>query len=109
MNVAIVVGNLGADPDLKNGEDEDRAVARISVATDSRIKGEDVTQWHRITIFGKQAINAAKYLKKGSKVGVTAEIRYGKYDKDGQTVYTTDLIANRVEYLSSKAESEEEF
>lgn len=105
MNIAIIVGNLGADPELRytpNGN----AVMDMSVATSTRINGEDKTEWHKVTVWGKTAESCANYLSKGSKVGIKGRIEYQKYEKDGETRYMTKIVADNVEFLSSKGEED---
>lgn len=108
MNKAMLIGNLGSDPDtryLPNGD----AVATISVATNKRWKdkqtGEqkDHTEWHRCTAFGKRAETIAKYLRKGSKVFIEGELRTNKWtDKDGIDRYSTDIRIDNFEFLDKK-------
>ena len=65
---------------------------------------KQTTSWIPVVCFGKTADNCSKFLKKGSKVGIVGRIQTGSYEKDGKKVYTTDVIANSVEFLSSKTE-----
>jgi single-strand DNA-binding protein len=95
VNKAIIVGNLGKDPEVRytaSGE----AICNITVATSDTWKdkatGEkkEATEWHRISFFGKLAEIAGQYLKKGSQVYVEGSIRTRKWtDKEGQERYTT--------------------
>jgi len=84
------------------------AVTKFTIAVNriSRREGGDTADFIRVTVFDKQAENVERYLRKGSKVGVEGRIQTGSYEKDGKTVYTTDVIANRVEFLESKRDSE---
>ena len=78
------------------------AVATFSIAIDrvQRAGKEKQTDFPRITVFGKQAENCEKYLTKGRLVGVQGRLQTGSYkNKDGATVYTTDVVADRVEFL----------
>ena len=78
------------------------AVATFTVAIDRPVRagGEKQTDFPRVTVFGKQAENCEKYLAKGRLVGVQGRIQTGSYqNKDGVTVYTTDVVADRVEFL----------
>lgn len=105
MNLVVLVGNLGGDPELKQAGETN--IAKFSVATTDGWGDRAKTNWHRITVFGKQAESCSTFLKKGSKVSISGRIDYGSYDKDdGSKVYTTDIIADRVEFLSSKSESQ---
>ncbi|MBM3329526.1 MAG: single-stranded DNA-binding protein, partial [Calditrichaeota bacterium] len=98
VNKVILIGNLGRDPEisyLPSG----MAVAKFSLATsDSRRKGdnewEEITEWHRITLFGKQAETAGQYLSKGSQAYIEGRIRYGSYERDGIKHNTVDIIGN---------------
>lgn len=81
------------------------AVARFSIAIDRPVKsGEDKkTDFPSIVVFGKQAENCERYLGKGRMVGIEGRIQTGSYtNKDGQKVYTTDVVANRVEFIDWK-------
>lgn len=110
MNKAIIIGNLGADPDLKSLESGTQ-VCNLSIATESRNKknGEWIneTEWHRVTVFNKTAENCHTYLRKGAKVCIIGRIKTDKYtDKEGVEKYTTKIIANEVEFLSRVEKSE---
>lgn len=107
INKAIIVGNLGADPEVRYTQDN-TAVATISVATSEKWKdanGEqkEKTEWHRIVAWGKTAENAQKYLSKGSKIYVEGPIETRSWeDKDGVTRYTTEIKALKLQFLDSK-------
>ena len=108
MNKAIFIGRLTKDPVVRDGESV--KIANFSLAIDRYSKSEEKhTDFPRITVFGKQAENAEKYLKKGQLVCVEASVRTGQFtNKDGEKVYTTDFIADKVEYLSWENNTEEE-
>lgn len=100
INKVILVGNLGQDPDVRympNGN----AVANISVATSESWKNKDTgapqekTEWHRVVFFGKLAEIVEKYLKKGSKVYLEGKLQTRKWEKDGQTRYTTEVVVDQ--------------
>lgn len=107
VNKAIIVGNLGKDPEVRYLPSGD-AVANITVATSSKYKnkaGEMVeeTEWHRISFFGKLAEVVGQYLKKGSSVYVEGKIKTRKYtDKDGVEKYATDIVASEMQMLGGK-------
>jgi single-strand DNA-binding protein len=114
VNKVIIVGNLGRDPEtryLPSGE----AVTNISVATTDTWKdkatGEkkEATEWHRVSFFGKLAEIAGEYLKKGSQVYVEGSLRTRKYqDKEtGKDRYSTEIRADRMQMLGSRAGSGE--
>ncbi len=105
VNKAIVVGNLGNDPEIRyaaNGS----AIASISVATSERWKDknsgeqQERTEWHRIKLFGRQAELAGEYLKKGSQVYIEGRIQTSKYqDKDGNDRWSTEIVAREMTFL----------
>ena len=104
VNKVILVGRLGADPEVKHLQN-DRAVCNLSVATSEQWKdkqsGEkkEKTEWHRVTAFGEQAENCGKYLAKGRLVAVQGKLQTRSYEKDGQKHYATDVVADRVVFL----------
>ena len=109
VNKVILVGNLGADPETKYLPSGD-AVTNIRVATTDRWKdkasGEtkEATEWHRIAFFGRLAEIAGEYLKKGSQVYVEGRIRTRKWqDKEGQDRYSTEIVADTMQMLGSRA------
>jgi single-strand DNA-binding protein len=109
VNKVIIVGNLGRDPEtryLPSGE----AVTNISVATTDTWKdktsGEkkEQTEWHRVSFFGRLAEIAGEYLKKGSQVYVEGSLRTRKWqDKEGKDRYTTEIRADTMQMLGSRA------
>ena len=109
VNKAILVGNLGNDPEVKYTQGG-MAITKISLATTSVRKDKDgnqqeQTQWHRVTFFGKLGEIAGEYLKKGSQVYVEGEIRYDKYTgQDGVEKYSTDIVANEMQMLGGRSE-----
>lgn len=97
MNNVNLIGRLTKDPDVRYIAESQKAVARFSIAVD-RIG--DGTDFPSIVAFGKTAENCERYIRKGSKVGITGRISTGKYeDNEGYTHYTTDVVADRVEFL----------
>jgi len=109
VNKVILVGNLGADPETKYLPSGD-AVTNIRIATTDKWKdkasGEqkEATEWHRIAFFGRLAEIAGEYLKKGSQVYVEGSLRTRKWqDKDGQDRYTTEIRADSMQMLGSRA------
>lgn len=104
MNQVTIFGNLGAAPESRQTA-SGLAVTNLSVATNERVKqqGEwtDHTEWHRVTVFGKQAEVCNQYLAKGSKVLVTGKLRTRKFtDKQGQERWSTEILADSVEFGS---------
>ena len=110
MNIVIMTGRLTADPEVRYSNQQ-TAVARYRLAVDRRFKreGEPEADFITVVAFGKAGEFAEKYLKKGTKVGVTGRIQTGSYKKnDGQTVWTTEVIADAQEFLESKKEQKTE-
>lgn len=109
MNKVILMGRLTKDPDVRNtGDDSSKAVAKYTLAVDRRFKrdGEDNADFINCTVFGKGAEFAEKYLSKGIKLVVTGRIQTGSYtNKEGQRVYTTDVIVEEQEFAESKNSS----
>ena len=109
INKAILVGNLGNDPETKYTQGG-MAITKISLATTSVRKDRDgnnqeQTQWHRVTFFGKLGEIAGEYLKKGSQVYIEGSLRTDKYTgKDGVERYTTDIIASEMQMLGGGGE-----
>lgn len=102
MNSVALIGRLTKDPDVRYISENQTAVASFTVEIDRPVKAgqEKKADFPRVTIFGKQAENCEKYLAKGRLVGVQGRIQTGSYtNKDGVTVYTTDVVADRVEFL----------
>lgn len=105
MNKVLLLGNLGADPDMKYTA-AGTAVCNFSMATTKTFKDkagakQEKTAWHRCVSWGKLAEICGKYLKKGSQVLIEGSIDYGSYEKDGHTVYTTTIIADQLTMLGS--------
>ena len=100
MNNVILIGRTTREVELRYTTSQ-TAVARFSLAVERPVKdGEKKADFPNIIVFGKQAENCEKYLAKGRKVAVQGRLQTGSYeDKDGKRVYTTDVIAERVEFL----------
>lgn len=98
MNSSILIGRLTKDPEVRY-TNSDKAVCKVVVAVDRFSNGKKEADFIPVTIFGKQAESLAKYQKKGNRIGVQGSIRTGSYEKqDGTKVYTTEVVANMVEY-----------
>ena len=103
VNKVIIVGRLGADPELK-ATPSGRSVCNFSVATDE-YAGKDKpkrTEWHRCAVWAEQGEACAKYLKKGSEVYVEGRLETRSWEKDGVKRYATDIVAERVQFLGGK-------
>ncbi len=112
VNKVIIVGRLGADPELKsvgNGQN----VARLSIATSENWTGKDGqkqerTEWHRVVVWGRQAENCAKHLAKGRQVFVEGRLQTRSWeDQQGQKKYATEIVANNVQFLGGNSERTE--
>ena len=108
INKVIIIGNLGRDPETRYMPDGG-AITNISVATTDKWKDkngemQEKTEWHRVAFFGKLAEIAGEYLKKGSQVYVEGRLQTRKWqDKDGADKYTTEIVANQMQMLGSRA------
>ncbi len=104
VNKAIIVGNLGKDPEVRFTQ-SGRAVASFSVATtetwmDQESGRQERTEWHNIVVWGKQAETCGQYLSKGRQVYIEGSIRNRSYDdRDGNKRYITEIVAQRVQFL----------
>lgn len=103
VNKVILVGNLGDDPETTYTRNE-KAVCRIRLATtavwkDDKGNKQERTEWHRCVAFGKAGEIIDEYAEKGSQLYIEGHIRYDKYEKDGITRYTTDIIIDEFQFL----------
>jgi len=113
MNRVVLAGRLTADPDIRHtGGAEDLAVARYRLAVDRRVarnNGEQTADFINCVAFGKRAEFAEKYLHKGIKIMISGRIQTGSYkDKEGRTVYTTDVVVEEHEFCESKGSGSSE-
>lgn len=113
LNKAILIGNLGKDPEVRfmpNGD----AVCNFSIATTESYKDkngdkQDKTEWHNVTIYRKLAEIAGQYLKKGSQVYLEGKIQTRKWqDKEGNDRYTTEIVCDEMKMLGGKQESQQQ-
>ncbi len=111
MNKVILVGRLTRDPEVRRGgADGNLAIARYTLAVDRRFQreGEASADFIGCVAFGKQAEFAERYLRKGVKIGVIGRIQTGSFtNREGQKVYTTDVVVDEHEFMESKAASAE--
>lgn len=111
INKVILVGNLGQDPEIKYTAGG-AAVTTISIATSDSWKDKDTgedqerTEWHRVVLWRRLAEITGEYLKKGSKVYIEGQLQTRKWEQDGQTRYTTEIVAKDIQFLDSKGNSE---
>lgn len=102
MNSVVLIGRLTKDPEVRYTAGDQMAVANFTIAIDRPTKQgkEKQADFPRIIVFGRSAENCEKFLSKGRLVGVQGRIQTGSYkNKNGDTVYTTDVVADRVEFL----------
>jgi single-strand DNA-binding protein len=118
LNKATLIGNLGADPEVRSTSNGSR-VATLSLATSRQWKGQsgekqEKTEWHRVVLWNNKASNLAdiaeRFCKKGDKVYVEGTIEYRTWqDREGQTRYTTEINARELILLSGRGEGSESF
>ena len=108
VNKVILVGNLGADPEVRQSPNGS-VVANLNVATgeswkDQQGQWQERTEWHRVVLFGRTAEVARDYLRKGSKIYLEGRLQTRKWqDKNGQDRYTTEIVANDMQMLDRAA------
>ena len=109
MNKVILIGRLTKDPDVRYSQGEKpMAIASYSLAVDRMYKrdGEPSADFINCKAFGKQGEFVEKYLRKGMKIAITGHIQTGSYtNRDGNKVYTTDVVVEQHEFCESRAES----
>lgn len=111
MNKVILMGRLTKDPDISytTSNGNQMAIARYTLAVDRRFKrdGEQTADFIRCVAFGRSGEFAEKYFHRGTKIVAEGRIQTGSYqDKDGKTVYTTEVVVENQEFAESKAASE---
>lgn len=113
VNKVILVGNLGADPELRNAGGQ--AVTTIRLATTDRVKDKDKdgqwtdrTEWHNVVVWGKTAENVHQYAKKGKQLYIEGRLQTRKWqDKDGHDRYSTEVVAEAVKFLGPRGGGED--
>ena len=109
VNKVIVIGRLGADPEVKTIAGGN-TVARLSIATsenwtDKQGQKQERTEWHRVVVWGKLAELCGKYLSKGRQAYIEGRLQTRSWeDQSGQKKYTTEIVANTVQFLGGGAE-----
>jgi single-strand DNA-binding protein len=102
LNRVMLLGNLGADPELRFGQNAEQAVLRLRLATtesyfDKRSnERKERTNWHNVVVFGKRGEALQKILQKGSTIFIEGRLQTSSYEKDGQKIWRTDIVANNV-------------
>jgi single-strand DNA-binding protein len=100
LNKVMLLGNLGADPELKVTQGG-QAVLKLRLATtesylDRNNARQERTEWHRVTLWGKRAEALAKFLTKGERIFVEGRISTSSYEKDGEKRYSTEVVATNI-------------
>lgn len=104
MNKFIGIGRITAKPELQYTPSTQTAVTHFTVAINRQSK-EGGADFIRVTAFGRQAENICRYMDKGRMIAIDGKIQTGSYiDKDGKTVYTTDVVVGNTEFLGSASE-----
>lgn len=110
VNKVIIVGRLGADPEIKSVGNS-QSVARLNIATSESWTGKDGnkqerTEWHRVVVWGRQAENCAKHLSKGRQVYVEGRLQTRSWEDSatGQKKYATEIVASTVQFLGGGSE-----
>jgi len=109
VNKAILVGNLGQDPEIRS-TGSGTPVATLRIATSDRRKDRegnwtDHTEWHTVVVFGRQAENVGKYCRKGKQLFIEGRIQTRKWqDRDGRDRYNTEIVADTVRFLGGRGD-----
>lgn len=103
VNKAIILGHLGRDPELRYIQ-SGQPVCSLNIATSRKYTNKqneqvEETEWHRVSVWGKQAEHCNNFLTKGRQVYVEGRLRTSSYDKDGQKHYTTEIVADTVQFI----------
>ena len=110
VNKVIILGNLGADPELRSSP-SGVTTCRLSIATSmnwtDKASGEkkEKTEWHRVVFFGRSAEVIEQYLKKGQQLYIEGRLQTNKYEKDGVERYSTDIIGESFNFISGSGAS----
>ncbi len=108
INKVILIGNLGQNPEVKHSA-SGQAICNLSIATNESWTGKDgqkqeKTEWHRVVVFGKLAEICGQYLQKGRQAYIEGKLQTRSWqDKDNQTRYTTEVVAQSVQFLGGNA------
>ena len=104
LNSVTLLGNVGNDPELRYTPQQN-PVTTFSLATSEKFDGKEVTEWHKIVVWGKNAENCAKYVEKGKQVLVEGKLKTRSWDDKNTGVkrYATEIIAHRVLFLGGQS------
>lgn len=110
VNKVLLLGRLGHDPDVKQAGQT--KVAAFRLATSSKVKGEEVTEWHRVIAYGALAERAEKWLKKGREVWIEGSLRTRQYEpksrkNKGRKMSVTEVVAASMTFMDSRADARE--
>ena len=111
VNKAILVGNLGQDPEMRTTA-SGTAVANLRVATSDRRKDRDgnwtdFTEWHTVVVFGKTAENVGRYCRKGKQLYIEGRIQTRKWqDRDGKDRWSTEIVGDQVRFLGGRSDGD---
>jgi single-strand DNA-binding protein len=109
LNKVVIIGHLGRDPEIRHSQ-QGTAVTNFPIATSEQWidkntgEKQEKTEWHRVVAFGKQAETLEKYLNKGSQVYIEGRLQTRTYDKEGQTHYITEIVANNFQFLGGRSD-----
>ena len=104
MNKVVLIGRMTKDAQLAYTSNTQKAVSKFTLAVDRINEGADFIN---CVAFGKQAENIEKFVKKGNRLAVSGRIQTDSYEKEGQKIYTTDIIVENAEFIEPKKESNE--
>jgi len=108
VNKITLIGNVGRDPDIQETKSGTK-VAHFSIATNRRIQSgseeEERTDWHRLTLWSKQAQFAADYIRTGDRIYVEGRLEYDSYERDGVVIPTAEIHVQEVMRLNAKGQS----
>lgn len=108
VNKITLIGNVGRDPDIQETKSGTK-VAHFSIATNRRMQSgseeEERTDWHRLTLWGKQAQFAEDYVRTGDRIYVEGRLEYDSYERDGVVIPTAEIQVYEVLILQSKSQS----
>jgi single-strand DNA-binding protein len=115
VNKVILLGRLGQDPDVRTTASGTQ-IANLSIATnelgraDDQGNRQDVTEWHRVILFGRMAETAAQYLSKGSQLYIEGRLQTRKWqDQSGQDRYSTEIVGNEMQFIGGRPEGQSNF
>ena len=106
VNEVMLLGNVGKDPEIRATSGGTR-IASLTLATNRRVKDEERTDWHRLTVFGKLVDVVEQWVHKGDRLYVRGRLEYGTVDKDGEKRYYTDIVVQDLVMLGARSGSAE--